>query len=340
MINNIDQDVEITLVDDTQRRMNEEDMFGVNNLDGGEVVVDVKQSVKVVEKEVSTADPVTITGDVVTTQILFNNTMKWIEAFVPIETELVKGSDKAVEGSKKAEEGSSKRVACKLEQGDAKRQRIEKENESAKLKRCLMQDELEEELRLERQKEEETNIDLVAKWDNIQFMMDADCELATRLQEEERGDLSIKEKSSDKAVEGSKKAEEGSSKRAACKLEQGDAKRQRIEKENESAKLKRCLVIILEDDDVKIEATPLSFKSPTIFDYKIYKEGKKSFFKIIKADETPSYVDAADEDIPEFKITSKSKTSPRNQKNNVEYFNIGSSKFVFVKNDFRDKVIP
>nr|GEY39925.1 hypothetical protein [Tanacetum cinerariifolium] len=38
MINNIDQDVEITLVDDTQRRMNKEDMFGVNNLDGGEVL--------------------------------------------------------------------------------------------------------------------------------------------------------------------------------------------------------------------------------------------------------------------------------------------------------------
>nr|GEY81032.1 hypothetical protein [Tanacetum cinerariifolium] len=65
MINNIDQDVEITLVDDTQERMNEEEVFGVNDLDGDDVVVDVsasekvEQSVKVVEKEVSTADPVT-----------------------------------------------------------------------------------------------------------------------------------------------------------------------------------------------------------------------------------------------------------------------------------------
>nr|GEV43477.1 ribonuclease H-like domain-containing protein [Tanacetum cinerariifolium] len=41
MIDNIDQDIEITLVDDTQGRMNEEDMFGVNDLDGDEVVVDV-----------------------------------------------------------------------------------------------------------------------------------------------------------------------------------------------------------------------------------------------------------------------------------------------------------
>nr|GEZ56476.1 hypothetical protein [Tanacetum cinerariifolium] len=40
-----------------------------------------------------------------------------------------------------------------------------------------------------------------------------------------------------------------------------------------------------DDDDVAIEATPLSYKSPTIVDYKIYREGKKSYFKIIRADE-------------------------------------------------------
>nr|GEU83989.1 putative ribonuclease H-like domain-containing protein [Tanacetum cinerariifolium] len=92
---------------------------------------------------------------------------------------------------------------------------------------------------------------------------------------------------SEKAVKGSKKAKEGSSKRAANKLEQEDAKRQRIDEENESAELKRCLEITPEDDDddVIIEATPLSSKSPTIVDYKIYKEGRKSFFKIIKADD-------------------------------------------------------
>nr|GEV40873.1 putative reverse transcriptase, RNA-dependent DNA polymerase, Gag-polypeptide of LTR copia-type [Tanacetum cinerariifolium] len=45
----------------------------------------------------------------------------------------------------------------------------------------------------------------------------------------------------------------------------------------------RCLEIVSEDDDdVAIEATPLSSKSPTIVDYKIYREGKISYFKIIK----------------------------------------------------------
>nr|GEZ67490.1 hypothetical protein [Tanacetum cinerariifolium] len=57
-------------------------------------------------------------------------------------------------------------------------------------------------------------------------------------------------------------------------------------KENSSRKLKRCLEIVPEDDDddVEIEATPLSSKFPTISDYKIYREGKKSYFKIIRAD--------------------------------------------------------
>nr|GEU87299.1 hypothetical protein [Tanacetum cinerariifolium] len=37
-------------------------------------------------------------------------------------------------------------------------------------------------------------------------------------------------------------------------------------------------------DEVRIEATPISYRSPTIIDYKIHKEGKKSYFKIIIAD--------------------------------------------------------
>nr|GEV27111.1 hypothetical protein [Tanacetum cinerariifolium] len=78
---------------------------------------------------------------------------------------------------------------------------------------------------------------------------------------------------------------EGSSKRAGDDLEQESAKRERLEKKDDSTELKRCLEIVPEDDDdVIIKATPLSSKSPTIVDYKIYKEGKKSYFRIIRAD--------------------------------------------------------
>nr|GEU71479.1 uncharacterized mitochondrial protein AtMg00810-like [Tanacetum cinerariifolium] len=60
----IDQDVEIALVDKSQERMHDADMFGVNDLEGNEVFVDVRE--KIIEKEVSTADPVTTAGEVVT----------------------------------------------------------------------------------------------------------------------------------------------------------------------------------------------------------------------------------------------------------------------------------
>nr|GEY89472.1 hypothetical protein [Tanacetum cinerariifolium] len=70
---------------------------------------------------------------------------------------------------------------------------------------------------------------------------------------------------------------EGSYKIAGEELEQKNAKRQRFEKEDDSVELKRCLEIVPEDDDdLTIKATSLSSKSPTIVDYKIYKEGKKS----------------------------------------------------------------
>nr|GFA59418.1 hypothetical protein [Tanacetum cinerariifolium] len=72
-IADIDQDEGTTLVGDTQGRMNEEDLFGVHDLSGDEVFVDVttseniEQDATVVEKEVSNADLVTTAGEVVTT---------------------------------------------------------------------------------------------------------------------------------------------------------------------------------------------------------------------------------------------------------------------------------
>nr|GFB22144.1 hypothetical protein [Tanacetum cinerariifolium] len=82
---------------------------------------------------------------------------------------------------------------------------------------------------------------------------------------------------------------EGSSKRARQELEQERVKKQKLAKQehdkvadDDTAELKRCLEIVPED--VEIQATPLSSKSPTIVDYKIYRVGKNNYFKIIRAD--------------------------------------------------------
>nr|GEW96227.1 hypothetical protein [Tanacetum cinerariifolium] len=88
----------------------------------------------------------------------------------------------------------------------------------------------------------------------------------------------------DRAVESFKRPRE--------ELESNKSKKQKLDEnvkaevaDDDTAKLKRCMEIVSEDDDeVKIEATPLSSISPTIVNYKIFKEEKKSYFKIIRAD--------------------------------------------------------
>ncbi|GJR15817.1 hypothetical protein Tco_0798469 [Tanacetum coccineum] len=90
--------------------------------------------------------------------------------------------------------------------------------------------------------------------------------------------------------ESSKKAEveiayESSLKKAEEELEQERSKKQKLEKDKESKELKQCLEIVPNDgDDVTIDVTPLSTKSLIIVDYKIYKEGNKTYFQIIIAD--------------------------------------------------------
>ncbi|GJS91473.1 hypothetical protein Tco_0774109 [Tanacetum coccineum] len=61
--------------------------------------------------------------------------------------------------------------------------------------KAQIQAELEEEERLAREREEEANIALIESWDNTQAMIEADYELAQRLQVEEQGELTIKERS-------------------------------------------------------------------------------------------------------------------------------------------------
>nr|GFA37385.1 hypothetical protein [Tanacetum cinerariifolium] len=86
------------------------------------------------------------------------------------------------------------------------------------------------------------------------------------------------------AEESSKKSkaeitQEGCSKRERDELEQAISKKQKVKDDKELEELKKCLEIIPDDGDhVTIDAISLSSMSPTIVDYKIYQEGKKSYF--------------------------------------------------------------
>nr|GEX27627.1 putative ribonuclease H-like domain-containing protein [Tanacetum cinerariifolium] len=61
-------------------------------------------------------------------------------------------------------------------------------------------------------------------------------------------------------------------------------KRQKGEDDKEKAELKQLLETILDEEEVAIDAIPLAVKSSRIVDWKIYKEGKKSYYQIVRAD--------------------------------------------------------
>ncbi|GJW51112.1 hypothetical protein Tco_0092463 [Tanacetum coccineum] len=87
-------------------------------------------------------------------------------------------------------------------------------------------------------------------------------------------------------------------------LQQESTKKQKMDDNKKKKELKQCFKIVPNDgDDVTIDATPLFVKIP-IADYKIYQEGKKSFFQIIRADvQTISYYLLVDKMYPLTKHT-------------------------------------
>nr|GEV68203.1 hypothetical protein [Tanacetum cinerariifolium] len=85
-------------------------------------------------------------------------------------------------------------------------------------------------------------------------------------------------------------AQESSTKRTTEHLESYIFKKQKVDENvelavDDSVELRKCIEIVPDDgNEVLIEATPISSRSPTIIDYKIHKKRKKNYFKIIRAD--------------------------------------------------------
>ncbi|GJV51554.1 hypothetical protein Tco_1447295 [Tanacetum coccineum] len=77
---------------------------------------------------------------------------------------------------------------------------------------------------------------------------------------------------------------EGKNKRAGTELIQEYTKKQKVDDDKEIAELKQCLEIIPDEEEVTTDAIPLAVKSRKIVDCKIHKEGKKSYYQIIRAD--------------------------------------------------------
>ncbi|GJZ84808.1 hypothetical protein Tco_0650147 [Tanacetum coccineum] len=57
-----------------------------------------------------------------------------------------------------------------------------------------------------------------------------------------------------------------------------------VDEDKEIVELQRLIEVVPDKEEVAIDAIPLATKPPSIVDYKIHKEGKKTYYQIIRAD--------------------------------------------------------
>ncbi|GKE28636.1 hypothetical protein Tco_1444020 [Tanacetum coccineum] len=179
--------------------------------------------------------------------------------------------------------------------------------------------EFDEEERLAKEKDE-ANVVLTEEWDDIQAKNEADHELAQRLQAEEQEELSIEEKAKlfQQLLEqrrkhfDAKSAEEkrnkpptqaqqikimvntfvdftadlveGSLNRVGEELEQESTKKEKVDEDKDTTELQSLIEVIPDEEEVAIDVVPLATKSPSIIDWKIHKEGTKSYYQIVRGD--------------------------------------------------------
>ncbi|GJT88549.1 hypothetical protein Tco_1070266 [Tanacetum coccineum] len=203
-IADLDADAEVTLVDETQEMNDDNLMFDTDVLE--------EQEKDVAEKEVSTADPVTTNGEVVTTANIEVSIVKspttTINELTLAQTliEIKAAKPKAITSaattttttrpkSRGVAKDKGKGIMVEPEVPLKKKDQLALDEEMARNLDAQLQDELIEEERIARQKEEEANIALLKSWDNTQALMEANFELAQRLQAEEQEEITIEERS-------------------------------------------------------------------------------------------------------------------------------------------------
>ncbi|GJW21767.1 putative ribonuclease H-like domain-containing protein [Tanacetum coccineum] len=175
-IDDIDADAEITLVDETQGRHDDDMMFDTCVLNDEEVFVGQDMA----EKEVSTADPITTAGEVVTTANVEVSTASPTAATITI-VELTLAQTLA---ELKSARPKTKGVVMQEPSESVTTITIPSKDKG----KGIMEE------RIAREKEE-VNAALIAQWNDIQDKVETDYKLAQRLQAEEQEELTIEEKS-------------------------------------------------------------------------------------------------------------------------------------------------
>ncbi|GJR71900.1 hypothetical protein Tco_0084265 [Tanacetum coccineum] len=214
-IEDIDKDAEVSLVDETQGRSDDTEMFDTDALIGDEVFAENDMTEKehdVIHKEVSAAEILTTAGitipdstaelkhSVCAPLLLLCHTFTTAPSTIPKAKgitfrdagETTTRTPTSVSSSSIKDKGKAKMVEPEVPLNKKDQIRLDEE-----LARRLDAEE-QEAARLERENvelQEQATLAKIEEWDNVQAMMDADYELCKRLQEQEQGELTIEEKS-------------------------------------------------------------------------------------------------------------------------------------------------
>ncbi|GJZ25900.1 hypothetical protein Tco_0570153 [Tanacetum coccineum] len=321
-INAIDADEDTTLVND----QDDDDMFDVNTLTGDEVLAEPEVAVKDVNLTVDEVSAATTTttatiptrrkGIVITE--LGTSTTTTISS-QPLHAKVQdKGKGIMVEEHMKS---MTKKDLVRLNEEFASKLQVEFDKEE----------------RLAREKDE-ANVALTEEWDDIQAKVDADYQLAQRLQAQEQEELTDEKKArlfiqfleQRRKYFAAKKAEEKRNKpptqaqqrKIICTyLKNMEGKKPKdlknksfnsiqkmfdkafkrvntfvdfrtdlveeiveLDDDQEADKIKELMEIVPDKEEVAINVIPLDVKPPSIVDWKIHKEGKKTYYQIIRAD--------------------------------------------------------
>ncbi|GKC52121.1 hypothetical protein Tco_1074866 [Tanacetum coccineum] len=212
-IEDIDADADVTLVNETQERQDEDLMFDTGVSDDDEVFADVitgekdDQSTKIDD---STASEAVTTADVedsaaptipTTIEETLAQTLMEIKAAKPKakgivfhnqEEQVTMSTVPITQPSSIKDKG--KGIMQEPERPLKRKDQVALDEQMARDIQAQLDAEIIEEERLERQKQEEANIALIESWENTQAMMEADRLLAERLQTREREELTDEEK--------------------------------------------------------------------------------------------------------------------------------------------------
>ncbi|GJV44462.1 hypothetical protein Tco_1428998 [Tanacetum coccineum] len=356
-IHDIDADEDITL-----ENVHDAEMFDVNDLHGDEVFVEKEVPVKEVSVvgKVNTASIATTVSAATITEdeITLAQALAELKSVKPKVTTATTATTKGILLQEPSEsittttttipsKDKGKGIMVEEPLKMKKKDQISFDEQEA----IRLQAEFDEEVRLAREKDE-ANVALIEEWNDIQAKIDADYQLAQRLQAQEQEELTTKERAKlfqqllekrrkhfaakrnmagrkskdlknkrfdsiqklfDKAmkrvntfvamdiemVEGSEVkaeaeiAQESSSKRAGEDLQQESTKKQKIDdvkettevdEDKETYELQSLMKVIPDEEEVAVDAIPLATKPPSIVEFKILKEGKISYFQIIRAD--------------------------------------------------------